>query len=95
MTSVAIQTTERTITNARFGASLHEPKGSHEVLTMRMTSRQYAAVRHGMNRSRLEREARDVERAAERAALLLGLCPGCGADGSAKVAHSSECEVKS
>ncbi len=53
--------------------------------------RQYLAIRHRKARE----EAQFVEdqmRAAERAALLLGLCPMCGANIFGGEPHATECD---
>ena len=46
----------------------------------RMSTYQYAAVRQRKIQRAMELEARDIERAALRAAKLVGLCITCGGD---------------
>lgn len=60
---------------------------------MRMTSRQYAAVRHAKTRFAMEQESIALERAARKAVTLLGLCADCGVDRLAGEAHAPVCEV--
>jgi hypothetical protein len=57
---------------------------------MKTKSRRYAAVRHAKQRRESE-IVRDHERAAARLAIVVGMCPGCGAEAVAGEAHSTEC----
>ncbi len=58
-----------------------------------MNTRQYQAIRHKKSRREREIEA-DEARAAERAAIALGLCPKCGAAVIMGAPHAEDCEVR-